>query len=720
MDFTDGELMKGSNNHVLPNIISDLSVKPDSRIGEVLRQPIRNIDTVIQVINRDGSVYQTIEGKAISGNISIDATSLTRRTGSLTLAVDKDYLPKSGGIAWFDKQFKLYQSIIDMGSYNKEPINFLLGTFVITNENLSINTTNSTITFTLEDKMSLYENATTAYRVKIPRGQKIDSAIRSVMEEMGETVFGKMHESSEQEVVQYDYIKEIGTNKLDIITDLRDMYMDYTCGFNVRGEFEFTKIDVQKEDEVTPAKWDFDPTGADRSDLMVSFSEDYNFKGLYNHIVVFGGTSSKTRYTPYAEVGLTDPSVPYNIDAIGMRTKVVQNNDLSDDIQCVSEAKYHLWQTAHLQETCDITTVPIYVLDGKDIITIVNPVTKEKNRYIIDKIGIDFGVDGIMTINTHKLHYVRTSYGDVESPFVKTIKNGIDKLGWLSLGEQRIKDCYGISGSGKNIIRVRFFSEEEGGEQAYVQGYPTTKVQTLGIDIRDFRNIIKNSQNGEVPNRSRGDYLDRVLAHEMFHGVCNDYYGFDKAADMPQWFKEGFAEFIHGGRERYQSLDYDSFAQKKKALVDRAELQLKGAWGQKNGSQTIAVSEDYTSAFLLAATIWKLVGKDGIKKMFEGLHGEGNLWSIFPVKILELGGYLEVPKNQEDRNNDRAIQIIINTLNNWNDIWNWLQDSQDHDTVSVGGIHFNNLYDKALDADDVFNEGEAKTDSIGFKIEYEY
>ena len=66
MDFTDGELMKGSNNHVLPNIISDLSVKPDSRIGEVLRQPIRNIDTVIQVINRDGSVYQTIEGKAIS------------------------------------------------------------------------------------------------------------------------------------------------------------------------------------------------------------------------------------------------------------------------------------------------------------------------------------------------------------------------------------------------------------------------------------------------------------------------------------------------------------------------------------------------------------------------------------------------------------------------------------------------------------------------------
>ena len=104
-----------------------------------------------------------------------------------------------------------------MGSYNKEPINFLLGTFVITNENLSINTTNSTITFTLEDKMSLYENATTAYRVKIPRGQKIDSAIRSVMEEMGETVFGKMHESSEREVVQYDYIKEIGTSKLDII-----------------------------------------------------------------------------------------------------------------------------------------------------------------------------------------------------------------------------------------------------------------------------------------------------------------------------------------------------------------------------------------------------------------------------------------------------------------------------------------------------------------------
>ena len=115
-----------------------------------------------------------------------------------------------------------------------------------------------------------------------------------------------------------------------------------------------------------------------------------------------------------------------------------------------------------------------------------------------------------------------------------------------------------------------------------------------------------------------------------------------------------------------------------------------------------------------------VVGKDGIKKMFEGLHGEGNLWSMFPTKILELGGYLSVPTNQEDRNNDKTIEIIRDTLNNWTDLWNWLQDSQDHDTLSIGGIHFNNLYGKALNADDVFDEGEAKTDSIGFKIEYEY
>ena len=123
------------------------------------------------------------------------------------------------------------------------------------------------------------------------------------------------------------------------------------------------RLTVQKEDEVTPAKWDFDPTGVDRSDLLVSFSEITTLKVCIIILLYLVVHHLRQDTLLMQKLVLTDPRVPYNIDAIGMRTKVVQNNDLSDDIQCVSEAKYHLWQTAHLQETCDITTVPIYVLD---------------------------------------------------------------------------------------------------------------------------------------------------------------------------------------------------------------------------------------------------------------------------------------------------------------------------------------------------------------------
>lgn len=690
-----------SNDHILPNIVDDLTKPVDSRVGSVLRQPIRNLDTTIQVLNDDGSVFQTVQGKAISGGVSIDASSLIRRTGNLSLVVDPEYMPKNGGISWWNRQFRMYQSIVDMSVYPHEPINFLLGTFYIDEETLNVDLENSSIDINLSDKMTLYENYALEHRLKISKGTPISVAMRKIMEFVGETSFGYMHESSEKEVLTYDYIQELGTNVLDIVRDLRDMYMDYTCGYNNKGEFEFYKVEIQQDEETKTPKWTFDPNAEDRADLTLGFSETYSLKDVYNRIVVFGATSSKTRYTPQAEAAITDAKNPYNIDAIGRRTKVIQNNNLTDEVQCYAEAKYNLWKLAHFQEMATISTIPVYVIDGKDIIEIVNPVTNEKNKYVVDSVIFDLGINGTMTINAYKLYYVKMSYGDSEAPIAKAIRNGIDNLGWLSLGEQRIKDVYGISGSGKNTIMIRLVSQQQGGEQASITGYLTTKVQTLEIDVKDFQKLNLKSQDGDA-GRSKGDYVDRVLAHEMFHAVCNDYFSVDKMQEAPTWFKEGFAELLHGGRERYRSVTgFTEDWRKKEFFVNRAKDMLDGAWA--------SLSEDYVTAYLISASIYYLVGKDGIIKMFQRLRDQENIGLNFLVKALpQLGSTLSEAKN-----------AIINKMNTM-DLWSYLDNDKDTDTGSIGGSHMENLYGRALSAEDVFNNSEATTDSIGFKLQYEY
>lgn len=236
---------------------------------------------------------------------------------------------------------------------------------------------------------------------------------------------------------------------------------------------------------------------------------------------------------------------------------------------------------------------------------------------MIDTIQIDLDVDGIMSIDAHKMYFVKPDYGEADMPIVAAIKNGINKLGWLSLPEERIKDAYGISADGKNYLSIRFVVDEEGGWQAETTAYNTSRNQTLEIDLRDFEKLNLKDENGDV-GRSKGDYADRVLGHEMFHAVCNDFYGAVKTMDMPVWFKEGFAELLHGGKDRYVTITgFESREAKKQALIKRAKNQLNGTWE--------STSDDYVAAYLIACAMYYLAGDlKGIHDMFQRLEKESN------------------------------------------------------------------------------------------------
>lgn len=688
-------------DHIVDNPITSLQEKDlPMEARQVHMQPLRNLEITVQVLDEtDDKVIETITGKATGGSIKMDSSSLIRRTGSITLSVDPDLFPKPDSLMWFGNCIRIYAGLKDL-TKGAKTYNFLLGTYWIDEGSYSIDSDNNTITISLSDKMTKFDEDELEYPMEIPVDVPVSQAIRLVMEHVGEKNFGELSQNDNSLVTPYTMKYNVGDSISTIITDIRDMYMDFVCGYDVMGNFEFKQISIQREDDVSEPKWRFDSTDNDRADLTLSFAESYNLKNIRNHVVVYGGTNENTGLTPVGEVRITDSKSPFNIDAIGARKKIVTEDKLMTNDQCISKARFDIWKLSNFQETATITTVPIYMFDAHDIIEITHPETKEVARYQIDSFDLGLDISANMSISAHKIYYIGLEYGEEMIPVVEGFIRGINNFGWLSLAEERIKDCYNIMGAGTNQLSVRFTEGDLGGTQASVTSYPTTKTQTLMIDITDFKDLDLESESG-ANGRSKGDYADRVLGHEMFHAVMNDYLGHDKAIEMPEYFKEGFAEFLHGIKERFNSVGKNiTNEEKRESLTLLSRSLLNGSWSSS--------SEDYVAAYLIAVAIYRLCSPSQWKNLFIRLRSQSNLSINFLLKLLPIA---ETEGEIKD--------IIFNEIDTMDSVWNMLFDDKDDDTGSVGGYHFMNIYGTKLNADNVFNNANATTDSIGFVIKVE-
>lgn len=694
-------LEKEYKDHTIQNAVNSIDEKDlpiDARI--IHQQAIRRISVTLQVIDsKTNNVVETITGKTESGSVKVASRTLSRRSLDLTMQIDQDLFPRKHSLIWFDKYIRVYVGIDD-NSKNGRTMNFLVGTYWVDNVSITIGNDNK-MSVTLNDKMTKHDYKKIENPIKIKPKTPIDEAIRLVMESTGETEFGRFDTPEDYEVVPYTLDYKVGESYVDIIQALRDMYMDYDCGYDLMGRFEFVKLKVQKSDEIEEPKWRFDDNMDNGMDMKLSFAESYNLKDIINDITVFGATSEKTGLTPMGNVRITDPKSPFNVYAIDKRKDILVESKYVTNEQCISKAKYEVSRRSNFNETCTIETPPIYILDTNDIIDVVHPITQETIKYQIDSMNYGLTVDSVMSIQAHKMYFVSLDYGEEKLPIVDDIINGINNYGWISLGEERIRDCYNIMGDGKATIIVRFQDNELGGEQASIISYPTTPNQTMLIDIADFDKIKGEDPNGDGGTGSKGDYLDRVIPHEMFHAVTNNFFGHEMMMELPLWFKEGFAEFIHGAKERF-TLCYEekNRENKKKALISLAEKQLNNEWESK--------SEDYVAAYLIAAAIYELCSPSDWKNLFIRLKGKPNPSINFVSKLLPIA-----------ETNEKVISMILDKMENMDRVWNALFNEDDPDTCSVGGIHFMNLYNMPLTSENVFNNANATDQSIGFSLRFE-
>lgn len=123
------------------------------------------------------------------------------------------------------------------------------------------------------------------------------------------------------------------------------------------------------------------------------------------------------------------------------------------------------------------------------------------------------------------------------------------KTGWMELATNMIQTHFGLTASNRQLP-VYIVDGAAGGTLAYVQSSwsgATLVGLALYIERADFSP--STLPNGVNPY---GDmYNDRIIAHEMVHAVMADQ--MSNFASLPNWFKEGTAEFIHGADERLKN-----------------------------------------------------------------------------------------------------------------------------------------------------------------------
>lgn len=114
---------------------------------------------------------------------------------------------------------------------------------------------------------------------------------------------------------------------------------------------------------------------------------------------------------------------------------------------------------------------------------------------------------------------------------------------WLQNAEQLVVSAYGLTPG--STVGLKIVLDDTASNPAFVRG-------TVGAGGR-YNNLelhlnLSAFDNFDLPNGGSGFFhVDRVIAHEMTHAIMSQTMNF---AALPQWFKEGAAEFVAGADDR--------------------------------------------------------------------------------------------------------------------------------------------------------------------------
>lgn len=257
-------------------------------------QTLREKYVKIELLNFEYLVVNSLEGKAIDGSISIDATSDIRRTCNLRFVLDNSsFNVQAGGQIWLDKLIKINIGIFDIITQEISWTN--MGVFLINEPTYYYDASTRTMSFQGVDLMAKMTGLRNGYISElssdeeenvIPAGNNVREEIIKILQKCGFTQYFISECENEKGIIQpipYDIKYEKGQTWYDLLVELKDILPYYQIYFDTEGVFRYEKIPYSAEDPIMIDEeiW---KSNVISEEISVNFEDVKNFVEVYGRV----------------------------------------------------------------------------------------------------------------------------------------------------------------------------------------------------------------------------------------------------------------------------------------------------------------------------------------------------------------------------------------------------------------------------------------------------
>lgn len=533
-------------------------------------QAIRNNDILIEVVDERGRVinhpYALLHAKAEMGSITVSGDSHVRRTGQLSLKFITSLAKGVEEVFWMTNRIRIYAGIQDKMQVDPHYVYYLLGTYYVTTENVSLDPQAKRMNLSIQDLSAVLDRKQIEYELVLDPGTPVTTAVTMIVEDY--LVDHNIVPSTN--VIPHTMRFPIGTNVTDILNALRDLYMDNIFYFDLEGVFRFHRYDIQRPERM-PVRWKFIPG---RTDMRVAYAFSSNFQEVRNHVEIYG-QMNETGAFPRSSAWIQNPESPFYKDRIdsngrkfGERRRVIHDNSIRTNIQADSLARWTLFHQSQRQMMAEAQCVPIFYLDVLEIVEIPHETSNVYERYEVRNITFNLSHDQPMAFSARRVY---GNQFDVESEnqdhleWIRNFRTGISERGWWYLGEQRAINLYNLQVTNHPTLTFNF--EHAISERLFVvNGFTEWNRQSVMLNIRHFE--VSTGEDGS------GGYMmdaNRVTARIATIACLQDHWGASRFREIPRWFRYGLGLNVSGARPYLRHILGDDYIEQGKlnGLINR-------------------------------------------------------------------------------------------------------------------------------------------------------
>lgn len=318
------------------------------------RQSIQSRYIKIELLNYQFQTVDSLEGLCTSGNITIDANSDIRRSGSIVLTVtDSSFEVTPGGRIFLDKYLRIFVGTNSLISGEIAWTN--CGIFIIDAPNYQYDSTTNTLTLSLLDLMAKMTGIRNGYLKGIPAsfpaGENLRQAIISVVE-LGGFKNYIVEVPPSPGTIPFDLEFDQGATLYTLLKGLLDLYPDYEMFFDVNGTFIYQRIPTGDGDMVMvdDTLW---------SELNTSENMTVDFQNVKNSIEVYGRVHDPAYFS-------SDTKVSGNVISLNIPQLTQYNEGLIYGFTLKDNQGYKNFQI----KINSLPAYPVYLEDGKTLASI--------------------------------------------------------------------------------------------------------------------------------------------------------------------------------------------------------------------------------------------------------------------------------------------------------------------------------------------------------------